>query len=113
MDGYFAIKEFSPSKAKNGENNNKGQKMANFILQMFSEGSQVSSMRVMSMTSLWFGGIVCIFGMYKGVDATQLAVITGVFVTSAFGGKAIQKKYEKDQATLDAVTDLVKNDKTP
>ena len=54
-----------------------------------------SAMRVMSTLSLLIGAGIAFYGLYQKVDPEKLAWLVGVFVTSAFGGKAMQKKYEK------------------
>lgn len=65
-----------------------------FIKSMFSEGEVISSMRVMSFFSLGFGGIIALYGMYKNMNLTEVSMLAGVFVGSAFGGKVAQKMQE-------------------
>lgn len=65
-----------------------------FIRLLFSEGSDVSSMRIMSFMSLLIGGYIAIYGMYKNMDLAELAILSSVFVGAAFGGKIMQKIQE-------------------
>lgn len=58
---------------------------------MLAENSQISSMRVMSLISLTSGIIIAIIGLVKGSNLSEVAILAGVFVGSAFGGKALQK----------------------
>lgn len=58
---------------------------------MFSENSSVSSMRVMSFLSLLFGAAIAIFGLHADKSPDAIAVLCGVFVGSAFAGKAVSK----------------------
>jgi uncharacterized membrane protein YcaP (DUF421 family) len=66
-----------------------------FIKKMLSGESEVSCMRVMSMISLLMGGLIAGIGLFKGVDLSELSILAGVFVTSAFAGKAAQAFSEK------------------
>lgn len=61
------------------------------IKDLCTSGSGVSSMRVMSFASLTIGGVLAIVGLAMRVNLTELSLLTGVFVGSAFGGKAAQK----------------------
>lgn len=56
-----------------------------FLKSLFSEKSDISMMRVMSLISLFIGAYLAI----KGHD-----VSVGVFVYAAFSGKAVQKYIE-------------------
>ena len=62
---------------------------------LFSCNDSVSVMRLMSLLSLLAGIAIAIIGMLRGADLKELAWLVGVFVTSAFGGKAMQKGFEK------------------
>lgn len=67
-----------------------------------SDPGTPSSMRVMSFCSLLFGAGIAVYGLYKGIDPEKLAWLVAVFVTSAFGGKVLQKRYEvKDASSQD------------
>ena len=68
--------------------------MGNFVKLMFSENNDVSAIRGMSFLSLSVGGLIALYGMYKNQPLTDLAVLSGTFVGSAFAGKVWQKKYE-------------------
>lgn len=57
----------------------------NFLKSLFSEKSDVSMMRVMSLLSL-------IIGAYLAITGKDVSVST--FVYAAFGGKAVQKFIE-------------------
>lgn len=70
----------------------------NFFINLLSESGDpkdVSTMRLMSLASLLCGMIIGLYGVYKGTDLTGVAAISGVFVTAAFTGKAVQKSMEK------------------
>jgi hypothetical protein len=53
-----------------------------------------SSMRVMSFLSLITGIVLASVGLAVGKDLSSLAVLSGVFVGAAFGGKAAQSSIE-------------------
>lgn len=69
--------------------------MKTWLSALFSCEDNVSVMRVMSLLSLLVGTIVAVVGVLKGSDLKDLSWLVAVFVTSAFGGKAIQKGFEK------------------
>lgn len=56
-----------------------------------------SAMRLMSMCSLVAGASIAVIGLVLEVDPEKLAWLCAVFVGSAFGGKALQKKFEVKQ----------------
>lgn len=62
-----------------------------YVRQLCTAGSGVSSMRLMGFISLGVGSVVAIVGLIMRVNLSELAILSGVFVTSAFGGKALQK----------------------
>jgi hypothetical protein len=64
------------------------------LKELLSETGELSTMRVMSFVSLALGGAVAIIGLLKGKDLTSLALLSGVFVGAAFGGKVAQKSKE-------------------
>lgn len=68
--------------------------MKDFLMNLFSENSQVSSMRVMAMISLLVGSGIAVYGVERGTDLNQIAMLSGVFVAAAFGGKFAQKAVE-------------------
>ncbi len=59
--------------------------MFKFLKALFSENSDISMMRVLSLISLLIGGYLAVTGHDTSV---------AVFVISAFGGKAVQKAIE-------------------
>lgn len=65
-----------------------------WISKLFSADSGVSSMRIMAFVSLIVGSILAFIGVFKGSDLMGLATLCGVFVGSAFAGKAVQKASE-------------------
>lgn len=65
--------------------------MSAWLKSLFSQDSGVSSMRLMSFISLFLGGAIAIAGLAMKVNLTELSILVGVFVGSAFGGKAVQK----------------------
>ncbi len=74
-----------------------------YLKEMLSDGESPSTMRVMSFVSLIFAGVISIIGLFRGSDLSELAVLVGVFVGSAFAGKALQKNAEvKKEMNSDA-----------
>lgn len=67
------------------------EKLKRLYISLFSENSEISIMRVMSIMSLVFAATISIVGLYQDKNLTDLAILVGVFVGSAFGGKAVQK----------------------
>lgn len=67
------------------------QKKPGYMRQLCTAGSGVSSMRLMSFISLGVGSMIAIVGLIMRVNLSELSILSGVFVTSAFGGKALQK----------------------
>jgi uncharacterized membrane protein YfcA len=65
-----------------------------FLKSLFSENSDVSSVRVMSMVSLLIAGYIGVYGLTTKADLDGLAMLCGVFLTAAFGGKVGQKFVE-------------------
>lgn len=65
-----------------------------YISKLLSENKDVSCMRVMSIISLVFGGIVAILSITSKVEMSGAAQMVSVFVVSAFGGKTLQKHME-------------------
>jgi hypothetical protein len=53
-----------------------------------------SSMRVMAFISLFAGIGIGIIGLVQGRDLSSLAILCGVFIGVAFGGKAAQSAIE-------------------
>lgn len=68
--------------------------MKSFILSLFSENGDISSMRVMAVLALLMAGTIAILGLYKTSDLTGLSMLVGAFLASAFGGKVAQRAYE-------------------
>lgn len=62
---------------------------------LLSEDGSISSMRIMSIISLVTGAVIAMVGLLRGESLSGLALLTGVFVGAAFGGKAAQKAFEK------------------
>lgn len=62
-----------------------------YLRQLCTAGTGISSMRLMSFISLGVGSVIGIVGLVMRVNLSELAILSGVFVTSAFGGKALQK----------------------
>ena len=64
----------------------------NFLKALFTEKSDVSMMRVMSMISLLVGTYLAIVGKNTSVE---------IFVYAALGGKAVQKFFETKKKSED------------
>jgi hypothetical protein len=71
--------------------------MKNLILALLSENSKISSLRLMSLTSLFSAVGMAVYGLYMNRDIGTLAILVGVFVSAAFGGKISQKFIEKKE----------------
>ena len=62
-----------------------------FLKKLFSESSEVSSMRFMAIASLFFSFAIVGYGLFFGKDVLALA---GMFLGASFGGKCTQKAFE-------------------
>lgn len=69
--------------------------MKKFFMDLFDEKSTISSMRFMSITSLFIGGVIAAIGLYKCDDLMGISLLVGVFVSAAFTGKVLQKNIEE------------------
>jgi len=83
--------------------------MKKFFMDLFDETSNISSMRFMSVTSLFIGAGIAIYGIAKVADLTGVALLVSVFVGAAFTGKVMQKNAElksesETTETIDAPT---------
>ena len=67
------------------------KQISQFLRDMFSEQSNISSMRVMSMIALLVSSYLAIYGIDSKADLNALAVLCSVFLGAAFGGKVAQK----------------------
>lgn len=64
-------------------------------MKMFEENKgEISCMRVMSFLSLVFAACITFYGLYKGIEMSQLTMIIASFIGGAFGGKLGQKYFE-------------------
>lgn len=61
---------------------------------ILSDNSHISSMRLMSLISLIIAGYIAIYGISTKADLNGVAMLCGVFLTAAFGGKVAQKMSE-------------------
>lgn len=68
--------------------------MSNFLKEMFSENSQISSIRVMSVLCVFFAFITAMYALSNGSDPEKASWIVAAFLAPAFGGKVMQKKFE-------------------
>ena len=75
--------------------------MKEFLKSMFSEGSDVSDMRVMAMIALFAGIAVAFYGMvkYPPEQLPNVTVLASMFVGVAFTGKVTQKFAETNNKT--------------
>lgn len=72
--------------------------MLDYIQKLLADHSgDPSSMRAMSFISLLAGIVIAFVGMSKGKDLSSLAILVGVFVGSAFGGKVLQSQSENKE----------------
>jgi hypothetical protein len=80
-----------------------------FILALFSENGGVSMMRVMSLICCLAAIVITYVGLCKAeVDYTGLSILSGTFLSAAFGGKLVQKHLETSGSTYSS-----KNTKLP
>jgi uncharacterized membrane protein len=68
---------------------------------LLDEKDSLSMMRFLSLTSLFIGGVIGVYGIYKGTDLTGVAALCAVFVGASFGGKVYQKKIENNITNSD------------
>jgi hypothetical protein len=61
------------------------------VRELLDAKSSISTMRLMSLVSLFCGCGLGAYGIYVGRDLIGLSALCGVFVTAAFGGKMVQK----------------------
>lgn len=74
--------------------------MKDFLIELFSEKGKISSMRAMAFLALVIGGFISIYGMtQENPDYSGIAILAGMFVGAAFGGKVLQKHAEKTENT--------------
>lgn len=62
-----------------------------FFMDLFDENSTISSMRFMSITSLFIGGIIAAVGVYRATDFTGISMLVSIFVGAAFTGKVMKR----------------------
>ena len=65
--------------------------MKEHVKKLISESSDVSSMRVMSFMTLGFSYLITVIALVMNKDLGDISMLAGVFVGSAFTGKAVQK----------------------
>lgn len=70
-------------------------KKDSFIYKMLSESGEISLMRVMALYSVIVSSMIALYGIYSNKDLTDVAALAGVFLGTAFAGKAGQKYMEK------------------
>lgn len=71
------------------------EKMKEYLKKVMADGDGTpSAMRWMSVVALFAGIVIAFVGLLKGKDLSTLAVLCGVFVGSAFGGKVAQSSIE-------------------
>lgn len=68
--------------------------MKSFLMRLFAENSDVSSLRVMSVLCCVFACLIAGYGIYNRIDMGGLAELCGVFLGAAFTGKVAQKHLE-------------------
>lgn len=67
-----------------------------FLKDLFSENNHASSLRVMSMITCIAAIIIAIIGLNKDViDYSGLTLLCTSFLTVAFTGKVVQKRFEQ------------------
>jgi hypothetical protein len=69
--------------------------MKQFLLKAFSDGGDVSMMRLMSFLCVISAVVISLVGIYRGSDLSGVAILVGSFLVPAFGGKSAQAYIEK------------------
>lgn len=69
----------------------------NFFKKLISEDTGVSSLRFMSITSLFVGSSIAYITLFLGKDLANASPVIGIFIGAAFGGKVWHKYAEKKQ----------------
>lgn len=69
--------------------------MKQFLLKAFSNGGDVSMMRLMSFLCVLSAIAIAIIALYKGSDLAQTSILVGSFIVPAFTGKVSQNYIEK------------------
>lgn len=88
--------------------------MKAFLTELFSENGKISSMRAMAFAALLLGGSIAIYGMaHSNPDYSGIALLSGVFVGAAFGGKVMQKRSEVAKAEEDLPIKASEEAETP
>jgi len=65
-----------------------------FFKSMFSESSEISSLRVMSFLCVCFSFIIALYALHNGSDPEKASWLVAAFLAPAFGGKVWQKSME-------------------
>jgi len=90
-------------------------KIPDFIKELFSESSKVSSMRVMAISALITAIILAIYDFIytniTGKNIPDAVTLVGLFLGAAFGGKTISK-WSENKIT-ETQTDLNKKEEGP
>lgn len=60
------------------------------LREIFSDGKNLSCMRIMAFMSLCTGIFIALQSLRLGADISSTYKLCGVFIGGAFGGKAIQ-----------------------
>lgn len=79
--------------------------MKKFFMDLLDENSTISSMRFMSITSLFIGGIIAAVGVYRATDFTGIGLLVSIFVGAAFTGKVMQKNAEIKETEVEEETE--------
>jgi len=69
--------------------------MVKFLRDIFSDSSDISSIRVMSFLCVLFSFGVAMYSLVNQADPEKVAWLIAAFLGPAFGGKVWQKKMEK------------------
>lgn len=75
--------------------------MKQWLLDLFSSKSNVSSMRVMSMVCIVSAVGLGWYGIMSGSDLYALSALCGTFLAAGFTGKAVQKGMEPKKPGAD------------
>lgn len=73
----------------------------NFFEKLFSEKSDISCMRFMSVLSLVVGSAIAFISLAKGNNLSNDSSTIAIFVGAAFGGK-VGQKFAEGKGTNDA-----------
>lgn len=68
------------------------------LRELLSEKSDLSVMRAMSLVAMLAAVVIAIVGLYSDKPLADVAILVSAFLVPAFGGKALQRRFEDTPA---------------